>query len=152
MRFLSPVALGPWHQGAPSWSWPAGAWPGARPGAPQFLSLRDVVWNHLPLCPEVRDSGGPVAGTTPPSLSFVCAGWQKSAGSLAGSCPSLLPDSFSVESLRAGGGGPGAPSEAGLSHPSAFSTALVLSQNSSVCVWGGVSSKPSWGSADRVLA
>ena len=89
----------------------------------------------MELPPPVPCSGGlwdARSWPSPPSPSFVCAGWQKSSGLLAGSGPSLLPNSFSVESLQAGMGGTGAPSEAGLSHPLAFSVGFLLSQNNSV--------------------
>lgn len=89
----------------------------------------------MELPPPVPCSGGlwdARSWPSSPSPSFVCAGWQKSSGLLSGSGPSLLPNSFSVESLQAGMGGTGAPSEAGLSHPLAFSAGFLLSQNNSV--------------------
>lgn len=61
-----------------------------------------------PCCPGIRDSGVPVVGLSPPSPHFVCAGWQKSSGLLAGPGPNLPLHSFAMESVRAGPGGLGA--------------------------------------------
>lgn len=129
--------------GAPSRSWLAGV----RPGAP-VPALGDLG-APLPWCPEMWDSGVPVASPAP-LLSALCR--VAEIGWIAGRVLPKPPAGFLFRGVTAGwgGGGAGALLEAGLSHPLAFSAALLLSQNSSRGT--GRSSKPSWGSADRVLA
>ena len=79
-----------------------------------------------------------IVGPAPHSLSFVCAGWQKSSGLLAGSGPSLLPNSFSMESLRAGMGVRELPRRQGCLTPWPF---LLGSSGLGTVVWERV---PGW--------